>query len=260
MTRHLDLSRVRFGRGQHREKDDPTGDRDLCIMEAVAYVAGEDWSDAPACVDPEISALLRVWHDALSDSDRDRLLPAARWVPLLVGSRRERDPDEPRIGLAVQYTLAARWLRAVGLDEEAARMVPGATKDTWRWVSRVARSLWADTEAPTPEARRAEEEILRREGPEFWRRYVEVVVTDSGLKAAWTVDTSLARLYTDPDDELLIIARCCAWVALRRALYAEPDRASDPLLRSPLAATVALCQRDLLDLVAARCAPSRSAE
>ena len=47
----------------------------FCVMEAVAYVAGEPWSDKPECACPIISSLLRSWNDALpTDADRDRLL------------------------------------------------------------------------------------------------------------------------------------------------------------------------------------------
>jgi hypothetical protein len=42
----MDLSTVRFGSGSHSATTAPTGDRDLCIMEAVSYMAGEPWSDA----------------------------------------------------------------------------------------------------------------------------------------------------------------------------------------------------------------------
>ena len=83
----MDLTSVRFGLGDHTATPAPTGNRDLCIMEAVAYIAGEPWSSSPACASPVVSAFLRVWNDALSDDDRDRLLPADVWGPRLVGSR-----------------------------------------------------------------------------------------------------------------------------------------------------------------------------
>ncbi len=63
----MDLPTVRFGYGAHAPTTTPTGDRDLCIMEAVAFMAGEPWSDSPACASPVIAAFLRSWNDALSD-------------------------------------------------------------------------------------------------------------------------------------------------------------------------------------------------
>ena len=36
----MELSNVRFGVGTHEPTAEPTGDRDMCIMEAVAFFAG----------------------------------------------------------------------------------------------------------------------------------------------------------------------------------------------------------------------------
>ena len=58
-----------------------------CVMEAVAYVAGEEWSDHPECASTVISAFLRSWNDSLSDEDRQMLKPL---IPKLVGTRRRR--------------------------------------------------------------------------------------------------------------------------------------------------------------------------
>ena len=79
----MELSNVRLGGGNHPATAKPTGDRDMCIMEAVAAFAGEPWSDHPACASPVVSRFLQVWNDMLSDEDRDRLLPASVWVPAL---------------------------------------------------------------------------------------------------------------------------------------------------------------------------------
>jgi len=112
----MDLSTVSFGVGEHPRTDAPTGDRDLCIMETVAYMAGEPWSDSPACASPVVSAFLRSWNDALSDADRDRLLPAAVWVPRLVGSRGDPETEERRAYLALDWLIRAHtsaWLDLV---------------------------------------------------------------------------------------------------------------------------------------------------
>ena len=112
----MDLSTVSFGVGGHPRTDAPTGDRDLCIMEAVAYMAGEPWSDKPACASPVVSAFLRSWNDALSDADRDRLLPAAVWVPRLVGSRADPATEERRAYLALDWLIRVHtpaWLDLV---------------------------------------------------------------------------------------------------------------------------------------------------
>lgn len=51
MTRTLDLDTVTLAHGKHGS---PEGG--LCLLEAVAYVAGEPHSDHPACVSPVIAA------------------------------------------------------------------------------------------------------------------------------------------------------------------------------------------------------------
>ena len=38
-------------------------DSTFCVMEAVAFVAGEEWSDHPVCACPVISAFMRAWND-----------------------------------------------------------------------------------------------------------------------------------------------------------------------------------------------------
>ena len=45
------------------------------------------------CACPVVSAFLRSWNDELSDDDRDRLLPADKWVPRLINSRQRFDRD-----------------------------------------------------------------------------------------------------------------------------------------------------------------------
>jgi len=122
----MDLSTIRFGVGPHDATAAPTGDRDLCIMEAVAYIAGEPWSDTPACASPVVSAFLSTWNDALSDVDRDRLLPAEVWVPRLVGSRGDAAAEERRAYLALDWLIRVytpAWLDLVpSLAEHAAAL------------------------------------------------------------------------------------------------------------------------------------------
>src|SRR6266852_112630 len=77
-------------------------DSTFCVMEAVAFVAGEKWSDNPECACPVISAFLRSWNDALpTDAERDRLLKPL--IPKLVGTRNKA--LEEKRGL-----MAADWM------------------------------------------------------------------------------------------------------------------------------------------------------
>ena len=71
-TRELDLDTLILKAGGHPE------DGEFCIMEAVAFVAGEPWSDHPACASQVIGAFMRSWNDALDDEGRQKLKPYVR--------------------------------------------------------------------------------------------------------------------------------------------------------------------------------------
>jgi hypothetical protein len=95
-------------------------DSTFCVMEAVAFVAGEEWSDHPACACPVISAFLRAWNDTLpTDADRDRLLKPL--IPKLVGTR-NKALEERRSLLAADWLVRVHtpaWLRLAGLTTHA---------------------------------------------------------------------------------------------------------------------------------------------
>jgi hypothetical protein len=171
---NMDLSTVSFGVGTHPRTDAPTGDRDLCIMEAVAYMAGEPWTDSPACASPVISAFLRSWNDLLADDDRDRLLPAAVWVPRLVGSRGDDATEERRAYLALDWlirvhtpawfdlapSLAMHAAALRALPEVVDRAAAEASKDVvdaaWAAAGDAARAAaWAAAGAAAGDAARA---------------------------------------------------------------------------------------------------------
>lgn len=51
-------------------------------MEFASYLAGERWSDHPACTDPTLAALARHVNDTVSDDARAELVPD---IPRVVG-------------------------------------------------------------------------------------------------------------------------------------------------------------------------------
>ena len=52
----------------------------LCFLEAVAFIAGEDHSDHPACVCRVLGVFARRWNDHLKIKDRQKLKPYIRLV------------------------------------------------------------------------------------------------------------------------------------------------------------------------------------
>lgn len=101
LVNDLDLDGLFLSVGKH----DPDGE--MCVMEAVAYVAGERWSDAPACASPVIGAFLRAWNDCLPDDDRQTL---KRYIPRLVGSNGTAEQENARTCQASAYHLVDRML------------------------------------------------------------------------------------------------------------------------------------------------------
>lgn len=152
-----------LSRGKHR-----TPKRGACFMELASVLAGEPWSDHPACTHPLLAQLARHVNDLTTDDGRRTLTPL---IPSVVG----RQGDELTwftLSVAVatrqllqmpettQRVLAAGLMRAEQLcpDETtrqqaraALELVPGAVS----WVEQVAlhdrirERTFADRCAPT---------------------------------------------------------------------------------------------------------------
>jgi hypothetical protein len=71
--------------GRHRNAK-----RGACFMEYASYLAGERWSDRPACTHPSLASLARLVNDLTSDDARGNL---SRLIPSVVGLT----GDDPRI-------------------------------------------------------------------------------------------------------------------------------------------------------------------
>ena len=126
-----------------------------CVMEAVAYVAGEPWSDHPECASPTIAAFMRAWNDRLDTGTRQKLKP---YIPRLVGTAGTVEAEQTRRWMCADWlvhTSLPLWLRAAGLDDQAEtveRLPEVVDGETWRacrstlWATRdlcwEARRLW----------------------------------------------------------------------------------------------------------------------
>jgi hypothetical protein len=91
----------------------------VCVMEAASIVAGEPWSDRPACASPVIGRFLRRWNDTLTWKPRQSL---KRFICPVIGTR-TTDADEALRARLVQdwvvRTYAPAWLRLAGLGQHA---------------------------------------------------------------------------------------------------------------------------------------------
>ena len=92
----------------------------MCVMEAVSYVAGEPWTDSPACACPVIATFLRNWNDSLPDDERNDLLKDL--IPRLVGTRSTAAIEQRRATMAADWLIREHtpaWLRLAGLAAQA---------------------------------------------------------------------------------------------------------------------------------------------
>jgi hypothetical protein len=271
----IDLNTVRFGTGAHAADAAPTGDRDMCIMEAVAFVAGESWSDAPTCASPVISTFLRTWQDALSDADRDRLLPAAVWVPRLVGSRGTPEVEERRGSLALDwlvrvYTLA--WLDLVpSLQPHTAALralpeiVDSTTAASAGSVVYVARAAARDAarDAAGAAARAAARDAARDAAGAAARDAARDAAGAAAWAAAWDAardaagaaarDAARAAARDAARDAAWAAAgaaaRDAAWDAARDAAWAAAWDAARDAATTSLRPTAETLQQSALDLL-----------
>ncbi len=66
-----------LSRGRHRSPR-----RGACFMEYASWLAGESWSDHPACTHPAVAMLARLVNDRSSDAARNELVTL---IPSVVG-------------------------------------------------------------------------------------------------------------------------------------------------------------------------------
>ena len=91
--------------GRHRNPR-----RGACFMEFASYLAGERWSDHPACTDRTLAALARGVNDLVADDRRDELVEL---IPRVVGLR---GGDE--LGLVVALRAAVTALPVASMERQ----------------------------------------------------------------------------------------------------------------------------------------------
>ena len=111
-------------------------DGKMCVMEAVAYIAGEEWSDSPACVSQVIAALLRAWNDGLPDDEtRSRLLKPL--ILPVMGTNCDASAESRLAWMAVDWLTrvqAPAWMRltvTLRAHSEALKGLPEITEASW---------------------------------------------------------------------------------------------------------------------------------
>jgi hypothetical protein len=94
--------------GRHRNAK-----RGACFMEYASYLAGERWSDRPACTHPALGSLARLINDLTSDGARSGL---ATLIPSVVGL----DGDDPRVTVLLAVLAGSSALPIASHTRQAA--------------------------------------------------------------------------------------------------------------------------------------------
>jgi hypothetical protein len=175
---------------------------EMCVMEAVAFVAGEPWSDHPVCASEVIGAFMRSWNDSLDDEGRQKLKP---YVTKLVGSKASQEIETQRGWLATDWLIhhqAPAWLDLAGCHEQA---------DALRELPPILSSALASTYQPVLDNARAKASAARAAGDASWAAWY------AAGAAAWA---ALAAARDAAGD-----AAWAAWAAAWAAAGAAGDAA-----------------------------------
>ena len=112
--RALNLETLVLQIGQHEANE-----TEMCVMEAVAYIAGEPWSDKPQCASRAIAYFLRAYNDSVNDEVRQSL---KQYIPRLIGTRGSDAIEDRRSLMAADWIVRVHtpaWLRLAGLTASA---------------------------------------------------------------------------------------------------------------------------------------------
>jgi hypothetical protein len=100
-----------LSRGKHRSPK-----KGACFMELASFLAGERWSDHPACSHPLLAALARDVNDCTSDTSRQRL---AELIPSVIGLT----SDDPHVDALIALRCATTALPVVSAERQRAMAV-----------------------------------------------------------------------------------------------------------------------------------------
>ena len=203
--------------GSHKENGN--GHVEACAMEAVAFIAGEPWSDHPECACPVIGAFMRAWNDGLADAERTALILPL--VPRLVGTRSTKKIEQRRATMAADWLIRVHtpaWLRLANLNEQADLLasLPEITDfkncpslmPTLLAVNKDAAAAWAAARDAAWAAARAAAWAAARDA-----------ARDAAWAAAWAAAGAAARdaAWDAARDAARDAAWAAAWAAARAA-------------------------------------------
>jgi hypothetical protein len=100
-----------LSRGKHRNAR-----KGACFMELASFLAGESWSDHPACTHPLLASLARLVNDHTSDDARPQLAPL---IPNVIGLT----SDDPYVDVVIALRSACTALPVASAGRQRALAV-----------------------------------------------------------------------------------------------------------------------------------------
>lgn len=114
----LNLEKLTLRSGYHGSRTEG-----VCLLEAVAWMAGEPHTDRPDRVDEVLARFGRVWNDGMrDDAERAQLVP---YVAALVGTAGTPEDEARRGWMALDWSVRVStpaWMDLAGLPDHAARL------------------------------------------------------------------------------------------------------------------------------------------
>jgi hypothetical protein len=175
--------------------------RGACFMEFASYLAGERWSDHPACTQGTLAQLARMVNDRTSDAGRARLTPL---VPSVIGLT----SDDPLLDVLLAVRAAHAALPVIAEERQRSQAVGlHVALDTLRdrrdefAVEAVALAHAALRAAPAADewaTRFIDKTGLARRRPGMTVRQCRDIVTAA-------VDGIAQACVADPDDRLVAL-------------------------------------------------------
>jgi hypothetical protein len=227
---HLNIETCPLSRGAHSANSG-----EACVMEMVACLAGEDWSDTPKCVSPTIGAFMRNLNDNVDDETRQKL---KRFIPLVMNTNTGEADDLRRSWMAMDWLVRVHvpaWLDLAKLDSYAAAIRGGAEIIDGVTLAAVTPSLIAGQRQAN-----AARDAAR----------------DAAWAAAWAAAGAAARAAARDaaGDAAWAAAGAAAWAAARDAAGDAAWAAARDAAGDALKPTVSTLQESAFSLIERMCA------
>lgn len=196
-------------------------------MEFASYLAGERWSDHPACTDPVLASLARAVNDGVQDDRRDELVVD---IPRVIGLRAEGKTAEAAMRLVVALRAATMALpvASVGRQRTLATAIVAIQQALAERGIPTPGRLAADTAAAladVPDATTWARQHLAR-----WPVRIADLLRGGCEITARTAAVGIAEACVlDPD--ALLIATLRAAIADAEALVAQTAPSADNVVR-----------------------------